>query len=177
MFEALQESMRTSTGPGHLEVWRQTIQELFEVEYSRLPVRSDALPEERKRFPKLMGHEKDSLLDLFRQCFVVSSGTFTDWKRLATKMDIIRKLASLHKWATAPVPDQWARVVRRGSTNVTEGLAGSPPLVYEEFMFDPAEFSVEVATKLRTLCTARFGPVRAHRLRRARMMNGESPWA
>ena len=34
MFEALQESMRTSAGPGHLEVWRQTIQELFEVEYS-----------------------------------------------------------------------------------------------------------------------------------------------
>uniref|UniRef100_M4BBH3 Uncharacterized protein n=1 Tax=Hyaloperonospora arabidopsidis (strain Emoy2) TaxID=559515 RepID=M4BBH3_HYAAE len=29
-----QESMRTSAGPGHLEVWRQTIQELFEVEYS-----------------------------------------------------------------------------------------------------------------------------------------------
>uniref|UniRef100_M4BBH2 Uncharacterized protein n=1 Tax=Hyaloperonospora arabidopsidis (strain Emoy2) TaxID=559515 RepID=M4BBH2_HYAAE len=32
-------------------------------------------------------------------------------------------------------------------------------------MFDPAEFSVELATKLRTLCTARLGPVRAHRLR------------
>ena len=55
--------------------------------------------------------------------------------------------------------------MRQGEANVTEDLAGSPALVYEEFMFDPAEFSVELATKLRTLCTARLGPVRAYRLR------------
>ena len=60
MFESLQESMRTSAGPGRLEVWRQTIQELFKVEYSRLPVRSESLPQERKRFPKLKGPEQNS---------------------------------------------------------------------------------------------------------------------
>uniref|UniRef100_A0AAV1VGA2 Uncharacterized protein n=1 Tax=Peronospora matthiolae TaxID=2874970 RepID=A0AAV1VGA2_9STRA len=100
MFDALVEAMKASPEPG-----------------------MEALPQERKRFPKLKGSELDGLLDLFRQCFARSSGTYADWTRLATKIgkailltkfafkEIIRKLASQHKWATAPVPDLWARVI------------------------------------------------------------------
>ena len=55
-FEALTAAMKASSGPPYLDVWRQTIQELFALEFARLPVSFDALPAERKRYPKLADH-------------------------------------------------------------------------------------------------------------------------
>ena len=65
MLDALVEEMKSSPGPGYVDVWRQTIQGLFEHVIYRLPVSLESLPQEWKRFPKLKGPELDGLLDLF----------------------------------------------------------------------------------------------------------------
>ena len=78
MFGALSVEMKAFTGQASLDVWRLTVQELFALEYSRLPVSLDALPANRKRYPTLTGAELGSFLDLFRQCFVATPGTYAD---------------------------------------------------------------------------------------------------
>ena len=110
--------MKTYQGPGYVDVWKTTIQDLFADEYLRLPVRSSLLPVERARYPQLRGKEVDCLLDLFKQVFVETTGSFSEWRRLSRTIglellgskwafsQIVRKLDSQDKWAAAPVLNQ-----------------------------------------------------------------------
>lgn len=95
MFDALIEEINASDDTRHMAVWRPTIQELFALEFLCLPIRVKAMSAERRRFPTLKGMEADSLLDLFRQVFVATPGTYADWKRLATR---IVKAIVVTKW-------------------------------------------------------------------------------
>uniref|UniRef100_A0AAV1USB4 CCHC-type domain-containing protein n=1 Tax=Peronospora matthiolae TaxID=2874970 RepID=A0AAV1USB4_9STRA len=177
MFEALTAAMKASSGPPYLDVWRQTIQELFALEFARLPVSFDALPAERKRYPKLTSTELVSLLDLFKQCFVVTSGRYVDWTRLAHQIskeilvtkwafkEILRKLASRQKWAVAPIPRLWSQVVQTGSAAAPASTTGKQRTVFDDFMFDPAHFSEEETTTLRAICATRLNLTGTHRLR------------
>uniref|UniRef100_A0AAV1VGC9 CCHC-type domain-containing protein n=1 Tax=Peronospora matthiolae TaxID=2874970 RepID=A0AAV1VGC9_9STRA len=177
MFEALTAAMKASSGPPYLDVWRQTIQELFALEFARLPVSFDALPAERKRYPKLTSTELVSLLDLFKQCFVVTSGRYVDWTRLAHQIskeilvtkwafkEILRKLASRQKWAVAPIPRLWSQVVQTGSAAAPASTTGQQRPVFDDFMFDPAHFSEEETTTLRAICATRLNLTGTHRLR------------
>uniref|UniRef100_A0AAV1TMW8 CCHC-type domain-containing protein n=1 Tax=Peronospora matthiolae TaxID=2874970 RepID=A0AAV1TMW8_9STRA len=176
LFEALIESMKASPGPTNVDVWRLSIQDLFTAKYARIPVSVDALPAGRTRFPKLKGPEAKSLLDLFRRCYVSASVSFADWKRLAHQIskellltkwafkEIIRKLVSQQKWATAPVPNQWAEVVRAGNTARQMDGENKGSITYEDFMFDPAKFSLEDSITLKAICVARLGNTGFQRL-------------
>uniref|UniRef100_A0AAV1TWG6 CCHC-type domain-containing protein n=1 Tax=Peronospora matthiolae TaxID=2874970 RepID=A0AAV1TWG6_9STRA len=169
--------MKASSGPPYLDVWRQTIQELFALEFARLPVSFDALPAERKRYPKLTSTELVSLLDLFKQCFVVTSGRYVDWTCLAHQIskeilvtkwafkEILRKLASRQKWAVAPIPRLWSQVVQTGSSAAPASTTGKQRPVFDDFMFDPAHFSVEETTTLRAICATRLNLTGTQRLR------------
>ena len=108
--------MKASTMPAYLDVWPQTIQELFALEFFRLPVSLGELPADSKRYYNLTGAELVFMPNLFQQCFVVTTGTYADWTRLAHQIgkefllkkriykEIMRKLASRQKWVTAPIP-------------------------------------------------------------------------
>ena len=65
MFRALIGEMKGSTGTCHMDIWKTTICELFAVEYFKLPIRVEALPLHKKRFPHLKDAEASSLLRLF----------------------------------------------------------------------------------------------------------------
>ena len=79
--------------------------------------------------------------------------------------EIIRKLASKQKWATAPIPRQWSQVVRTGSSTAMDEAAGRQLPVFEDYMFDPAKFSEAETTTLRSICSARWNRASAYRLR------------
>uniref|UniRef100_A0AAV1UKT3 Uncharacterized protein n=1 Tax=Peronospora matthiolae TaxID=2874970 RepID=A0AAV1UKT3_9STRA len=83
MFEALVADMTVYQGTGYVDVWKETLQELFTAEYSRLSVRTELLPAEHIRYPTLKGKELVCFLGLFQQIFVLHKGSFTEWQRLA----------------------------------------------------------------------------------------------
>lgn len=171
MFSALVADMKASPTIGQVEARRATVKELFAIEYRVVPVQEAALPADRKRFPTPYGAEAASLLALFEQVFVLCSGTYAEWKQLATAIshellttkwafkEIIRRLASRHKWAQAPVLNQWAQTVKRGTEAPVTGMN---QVEYEDFMFNPAKFSTEETTRLKDICGA---PATGNRLR------------
>ena len=179
MFAALVEAMAESPNVGQVEAWRTTIRHLFAEVYKTVPIQTEALPAARKRFPAIHAAEAASLLGLFEQVFVRSKGTFSDWQKLATAIahellntkwafkEIIRRLASQHKWTQAPVLNQWAQVVRQGApaprTDHPQVSNLSPG--YDDFMFDPSAFSRETITRLTSLCAAPAARAGQHQVR------------
>ena len=176
MFRALIAEMKGSTGTCHMDVWKTTLCELFAVEYSKLPIRVEALPPHKKRFPHLKDAEATSLLRLFEQVFISSSGTFKEWQRIARSLgngllttkwaftELIRKLSSQHKWAKAPILNHWASVVRHG-TSSTASTAASTTTEYKDFMFDPSRFPPDDIEHLTQLCADRSSAGRKVQLR------------
>uniref|UniRef100_A0AAV1URP6 Uncharacterized protein n=1 Tax=Peronospora matthiolae TaxID=2874970 RepID=A0AAV1URP6_9STRA len=65
MFSALVGDMKESPNVGHVEAWIQTIRQLFAEAYATVPVLSEELPADRKRFPTLSEAEATSLLGFF----------------------------------------------------------------------------------------------------------------
>lgn len=179
MFEALVEDMAESPNVGQVEAWRTTIKTLFAKAFNAVSVQTEDLPAARKRFPKLNAEEASSLVGLFEQVFVRNHGTFSDWQKMATAIthellttkwalkEIIRRLSSQHKWAQAPVLNQWARVVRTGatSTNQEQPCASIPTQRFEDFMFDPSAFTEEQITRFRSLCAAQGARAGQHQVR------------
>ena len=83
-----------------------------------------------------------------------------------TFKEIMRKLANTHKWATAPIPRQWSQVLRTGGSKAMNIVASRIISVFEDYMFDPAQFSVEQTTLLRSICSVGLNLASAHRLRK-----------
>uniref|UniRef100_A0AAV1V5D7 Uncharacterized protein n=1 Tax=Peronospora matthiolae TaxID=2874970 RepID=A0AAV1V5D7_9STRA len=77
MFSALVGDMKESPNVGHVEAWIQTIRQLFAEAYATVPVLSEELPADRKRFPTLSEAEASSLLGFLN-------------KRLSTPRDALR---------------------------------------------------------------------------------------
>ena len=167
MFHALVAEMKSHPGSSQIDAWLLTIKDLFAVEFEKLPINATELPASKARYPRLRASEASSLLRLFEQAFVASAGTFNDWKKLASALGkdlvltkwaftaIVRRLTSQHKWAQAPVLNQWAQVVKQG-TSTPKGSRDSPSNPkYEDFMFDPSKFTHEEAEHLKAICEDR----------------------
>ena len=109
--------------------------------------------------------------------FVNSPGTFTEWRKLVTVLtkelfttkwgfrEIVRKMSSQHKWAQAPVLNQWAHMVQNGGTVPNIRTSGATGATFDDFMFNPAKFSTEEITRLRSLCMASSGVAHRHHIR------------
>ncbi|TDH67451.1 hypothetical protein CCR75_007311 [Bremia lactucae] len=127
MFTALVEEVAETLHSKPVQAWCATVRHLFAEVYNSVPVRSEELPAERKRFPSHKADEAGLLLNLFEQAHVTRRGSFSDWKQMDTAItheilsmkwafkDIIRRFSSQHKWSQSPVLSQWAQVVRTGA--------------------------------------------------------------
>uniref|UniRef100_A0AAV1T5B8 Uncharacterized protein n=1 Tax=Peronospora matthiolae TaxID=2874970 RepID=A0AAV1T5B8_9STRA len=176
MFAALVAETTQSPRTEHVAAWSATIQHLFAEVNHAVPVQSEEVPAERKRFPTLHAAEASALLGLFEQACATRRSSFTEWEKIAkliakelitTKWaftDIVRRIASKQKWAYSPVLSQWATVVRTGTAasgpDTPRKNAELPR--YEEFMFDPSAFSEEDISRLRALCAATGARARLH---------------
>ena len=66
--------------------------------------------------------------------------------------EIVRKFSNQHKWAQAPVLDQWSKVVRHGGLAPSGRPHSTGKTSFDDFMFDPVKFSCDEFTRLRALC-------------------------
>uniref|UniRef100_A0AAV1UGC7 Uncharacterized protein n=1 Tax=Peronospora matthiolae TaxID=2874970 RepID=A0AAV1UGC7_9STRA len=78
MFSALVGDMKESPNVGLVDAWIQTIRQLFAEAYAEVPFLSEELPADRKRFPTVGEAEASSLLGLFEQAFVNTTGGFEE---------------------------------------------------------------------------------------------------
>lgn len=109
MYTALVTEMADNPRVGLVQAWRDTVRHLFAEAYHAVPVRSEELSAQRKRYPSLNAAEASILLGLFEQAYVKRRGSFSEWKNMAMAItreilttkwsfkEIVRRLASQHK--------------------------------------------------------------------------------
>ena len=78
MFYALITEMKIHPGLIQIDAWLLTLKELFAVEFEKLPINATELPASKSRYPHLQAFEASSLLRLFEQAFVASTGAYHD---------------------------------------------------------------------------------------------------
>lgn len=83
MYAALVAEVVDNPRVGLVQTWCDTVRQLFAEAYHAVPVRSEELPVQRKRYPSLNAAEAIILLGLFEQTHVKRRGSFPEWKNMA----------------------------------------------------------------------------------------------
>lgn len=165
MFEAVVVEMKGAPQGQPREAWTTTIGELYSIVHAKVKVDEDLIPNSKRRYPKLKGEEKILLYKLFREICVIADGSFEEWERYAQAATqdlyntswsfktIMNSMISKVKWAKAKPLNQWAAKVKAGTRSGNgENEQADEIRGYQDFMFNPANFTKQDITELRAIC-------------------------